>query len=434
MLPQEKMSSLAETSRDVVLLRQAAAAYKAGDKDQARLLLAEASRINPDNELVWLWRASVAASATEAREAVEHVLELNPKNPKALQWKAKLDARRARPAQGPVPVAKPKPAAAPPEPKSDDADPIRAILSEKLTSIRPLPTGASAEETTPPEDMRKSMILNEPYRPGSAVAAVAAQPAKAPESEHGAAQGAVEAPTASTPSSGSTEAQRSCPICETILDKSVVPCPRCRCVVDLELCDEMSQHDGADRAMLQAGVAKLESKAGAGEGDFETFRALAVGYLNLKRSNDAVKALVEASRLNPSNRLVSDTLERLNLRKLVLAVDDSATIQRMIASVLERRLYRVVTANDGMQALARLNEELPNIVLLDITMPRMDGYQVCKVITGNPETQHIPVIMLSGKDGFFDKVRGRMAGATDYVTKPFTAEQLTAALEKRVTK
>jgi twitching motility two-component system response regulator PilG len=83
-----------------------------------------------------------------------------------------------------------------------------------------------------------------------------------------------------------------------------------------------------------------------------------------------------------------------------------------------------------MQALAKLNEETPDLILLDITMPRMDGYQVCKVIKKNPYTKDIPVVMLSGKDGFFDKVKGKMAGATDYVTKPFREVTLTRAIER----
>jgi twitching motility two-component system response regulator PilG len=71
----------------------------------------------------------------------------------------------------------------------------------------------------------------------------------------------------------------------------------------------------------------------------------------------------------------------------------------------------------------------PDLILLDITMPRMDGYQVCKLIRGNPTTKDVPIVMISGKDGFFDKVRGRMAGATGYITKPFGPETLMKAVE-----
>ncbi|HKX84194.1 MAG TPA: response regulator, partial [Pyrinomonadaceae bacterium] len=86
-------------------------------------------------------------------------------------------------------------------------------------------------------------------------------------------------------------------------------------------------------------------------------------------------------------------------------------------------------SNDGPEALELLKELIPDLVLLDINMPKMDGYQVCKLIRSNHATQNVPVVMISGKDGFFDKVRGRMAGTTGYMTKPFGPESLMKAVE-----
>ncbi len=114
----------------------------------------------------------------------------------------------------------------------------------------------------------------------------------------------------------------------------------------------------------------------------------------------------------------------------IMVVDDSPTICRLVASTLEKKQYEVVTASDGMEALAKMNEVTPDLILLDITMPRLDGYQLCKIIKGNDATKHIPVVMLSGKDGFFDKVKGRMAGALDYVTKPFKPDALVRVVAK----
>lgn len=108
----------------------------------------------------------------------------------------------------------------------------------------------------------------------------------------------------------------------------------------------------------------------------------------------------------------------------IMVVDDSPTICRLVATTLEKRDYQVIIAADGMEALAKMNETLPDLILLDITMPRLDGYQLCKIIKGNDLTRHIPVVMLSGKDGFFDRVKGRMVGALDYITKPFKPEVL----------
>ena len=91
--------------------------------------------------------------------------------------------------------------------------------------------------------------------------------------------------------------------------------------------------------------------------------------------------------------------------------------------------HNVVCAVDGVDGLEKIAEALPDIVFLDITMPRMDGYEVCKQIRSNPVAKDLPVVMISGKDGFFDKVRGRMAGSTGYITKPFGPETLMRALE-----
>ena len=113
----------------------------------------------------------------------------------------------------------------------------------------------------------------------------------------------------------------------------------------------------------------------------------------------------------------------------VLVVDDSATVRKLISSKLEKAGHNVVCAVDGIDGLAKMAENAPDIVFLDIAMPQMDGYEVCKRIRANPAAKHIPVVMISGKDGFFDKVRGRMAGTSDYITKPFGPDTLMKALE-----
>ncbi|MCU0238530.1 MAG: response regulator [Pyrinomonadaceae bacterium] len=112
-----------------------------------------------------------------------------------------------------------------------------------------------------------------------------------------------------------------------------------------------------------------------------------------------------------------------------MIVDDSPTVRKLVSTKLEKCGHTVVSAIDGMDALAKINETIPDLILLDITMPRLDGYQVCKLIRGNELTKDIPIIMISGKDGFFDKVRGRMAGSSGYITKPFGPDTLMKTLE-----
>jgi twitching motility two-component system response regulator PilG len=116
----------------------------------------------------------------------------------------------------------------------------------------------------------------------------------------------------------------------------------------------------------------------------------------------------------------------------ILVVDDSPTVRKLISGKLEKCGHEAICAVDGMDALAKINEVIPDLVLLDITMPRMDGYQVCKLIRSNDATKDVPVVMISGKDGFFDKVRGRMAGTSNYITKPFGPETLMKAVNEYV--
>jgi twitching motility two-component system response regulator PilG len=112
----------------------------------------------------------------------------------------------------------------------------------------------------------------------------------------------------------------------------------------------------------------------------------------------------------------------------VLVIDDSNTIRRSAEIFLAQGGHEVVLAEDGFDALAKVSDHIPALIFCDILMPRLDGYQTCAIIKRNPRFAHVPVIMLSSKDGLFDKARGRMVGSEDYLTKPFTKEQLLRAV------
>lgn len=120
-------------------------------------------------------------------------------------------------------------------------------------------------------------------------------------------------------------------------------------------------------------------------------------------------------------------------RPLVMVVDDSPTVRKLVSLTLERRGYRVISAFDGVAAIKELGCNRPDLILLDINMPRLDGYRLCKLIKKHEVTQSIPVVMLSGKDGMFDKLRGRLVGCSDYITKPFEADALTVKVAKYLT-
>ena len=114
----------------------------------------------------------------------------------------------------------------------------------------------------------------------------------------------------------------------------------------------------------------------------------------------------------------------------VLVIDDSNTIRRSAEIFLRQGGHEVVLAEDGFDALAKVNDHDPQLIFCDILMPRLDGYQTCAIIKRNPRFAHVPVIMLSSKDGLFDKARGRMVGSEEYLTKPFTKDQLLRAVQQ----
>lgn len=123
----------------------------------------------------------------------------------------------------------------------------------------------------------------------------------------------------------------------------------------------------------------------------------------------------------------------VNLAALkVMIVDDSNTIRRTAETILSKAGCEVVTAIDGFDSLAKIVDVVPDVIFVDIMMPRLDGYQTCALIKNNNEFKHTPVIMLSSKDGLFDKAKGRIVGADEYLTKPFSKNELFEVLERIV--
>lgn len=114
----------------------------------------------------------------------------------------------------------------------------------------------------------------------------------------------------------------------------------------------------------------------------------------------------------------------------VLVIDDSNTIRRSAEIFLRQGGHEVVLAEDGFDALAKVNDHRPHLIFCDILMPRLDGYQTCAIIRRNAAFAGVPVVMLSSKDGVFDKARGRMVGSQDFLTKPFTKDQLLHAVRQ----
>jgi len=133
----------------------------------------------------------------------------------------------------------------------------------------------------------------------------------------------------------------------------------------------------------------------------------------------------------PLNSTVDDAEASSTSRKLrVLVVDDSATIRRSAETMLANEGCEVITAENGFEALSKITRHHPDMIFVDIMMPRLDGYQTCAIIKNNAEFRETPVVMLTSKDGLFDMARGRVVGSDQYLTKPFTRDELLGAVKQ----
>jgi len=136
--------------------------------------------------------------------------------------------------------------------------------------------------------------------------------------------------------------------------------------------------------------------------------------------------------VNTESQVADGAQQSINLNVKVMVIDDSKTIRRSAETLLKKVGCEVVTAIDGFEALAKITEHKPDIIFVDIMMPRLDGYQTCALIKNNQAFKATPVIMLSSKDSIFDRARGRIVGSEKYLTKPFSKEDLINAITTHV--
>ena len=136
--------------------------------------------------------------------------------------------------------------------------------------------------------------------------------------------------------------------------------------------------------------------------------------------------------MNTESQVTEGAAPSVNLNVKVMVIDDSKTIRRSAETLLKKAGGEVVTAIDGFEALAKITEHKPDIIFVDIMMPRLDGYQTCALIKNNQTFKGTPVIMLSSKDSIFDRARGRIVGSEEYLTKPFSKEDLINAITAHV--
>jgi CheY-like chemotaxis protein/tetratricopeptide (TPR) repeat protein len=241
-------------------------------------------------------------------------------------------------------------------------------------------------------------------------------------------------------------ATAACPYCDSANSAQAISCDHCYAVLTLSDLEMILSNQKANRMIIANAVARMENARTERDFNAADLTVLGIGHLNLRNFDSGYACLFDASQLSPGNVVLERQVNSLLIRleeirqqeeshvpmtagKTILVVDDSPTVRKLIAGKLEKCGHEVYCSNDGVEAMEYLQSLTPDLILLDIAMPRMDGYQVCKLIRSNPVTKDVPIVMISGKDGFFDKVRGRMAGTTGYITKPFGPEALMKAVE-----
>ena len=388
------MTQIVSPINSTAVMSEAIAAARSGQKDLARQLLRDITEQDPKHEQAFLWLAALAESPVVAISHLERVLELNPGNLQALNALAvhrhQADRRTSKEAVrheegSPRPSSLPGTRTATMSPGPPSAGVRTVSMTNSVSVSHSLPT---------PIDYKPIDSNNDPTRPRT-----------------------------------TTKYVWLCPLCDGGNFDRANKCRRCGALQGIDDIFALAENRGVDEVLVAKGAEKWLQRLIGGP-NLEAHLNVARAYLNLNRSAEALLHIEKACELRATDEGLQMVLGTLRSRKLVLAVDDSETVRRLISVSLERKGYRVVTAEDGIQALGRLAEHTPSLVLLDISMPKMDGYEVCKVIKRNHTLKHVPVLMLSGKDGIFDKIKGRIAGATGYISKPFDVAMLLHALDR----
>ena len=456
-------------SRSGAAFAEAKVAAVAGKRKQALELVDEFLRTVPDNAEAWILRSHLSIELDEKLESLEKALAIDPDNAAARSGYDFLKATFSAATEEPVPVEVPV-AVAPesegvpflPAVTESPAEPEPVFVSEAEYDLyigaepeqveSQIEAEAPAVERVSPfaefaADNHKPAVVEEPAEEAAEEYEIVYNTADFIQPEPAAIveEKPVEMPAEETVVKPVVPGF-ACPFCRSENEAQAFECNQCRAVLTLSDIEALLKNANADREAIQNAVSQMEAEWNLREFSEEELTALAIGHFNLRNFTPGYSFLEEASRLNPNNVILSGQLNAIAIRldeirrqaeahesqpkgRTILVVDDSATVRKLISGKLEKSGHHVVCANDGIEALECLEIGLPDLVLLDITMPRMDGYEVCKQIRANPAARDLPVVMISGKDGFFDKVRGRMAGTTGYVTKPFGPETLMKALE-----
>jgi twitching motility two-component system response regulator PilG len=255
---------------------------------------------------------------------------------------------------------------------------------------------------------------------------------------------------------------RRCPFCWFLLERETLLCIKCcsHLAIDNQL---LQSTPAANQKILNKAIDRY-MRVIRREKNAIAYYYLGMAYLNSGNWEEALTHLDKAVKLDPMRQSYSKQLQALlnhmastkaiteqnyfpqdkasndapataqNLikRNKILVIEDSSTTRKVIAITLSQNGYEIIEATDGLEGLSKLNETRPDLILLDIILPKMDGYKILSIIKENPEFKRIPVVMLTSKDGIINKVKGKVAGSTAYLTKPFDPNQLVATIEKHL--
>ena len=409
-----------DSSASETTLRRGIAAARAGLRSVAAAQFERAAESSPDDPNVWLWLAWVANSPDNVIRCLERVLDLSPGHAAAtagLTWARCLSQDVPTPVAFPISVTVAEslaPIVTVSEPESTrqesvatsvDIEPAADVASE--TRAEPasetvtVPRLDAAEEATPIAESNE--LPNVPVPP---VSAPLLDDSPNREATHRRWNDLVQHGTTSSTDAVAWPSLVPPPL------PSLIPPPLPAVAVSAPV-----EREPIAPARFQ-GLFAANSVASA----VEPTKCTAL----VQQASTDVESI--ANSFNPPMKDNS-----ADKRPLVMVVDDSPTVRKLVSLTLERRGYRVVCAFDGVAAIKELGSCRPDLILLDINMPRLDGYRLCKLIKKHEATQAIPVVMLSGKDGMFDKLRGRLVGCSDYITKPFEADALTLKVAKYLT-
>ncbi|MGI8789239.1 MAG: response regulator [Pyrinomonadaceae bacterium] len=437
----------AKNQISAVLLRKANTTAISGDREAASEMLQEVLRNAPELEEAWILKSYLADSFSEKITCYEKVLAINPDNDAANAGMASLKTMMLAKTEN-------KKAAQFVIAAADAPEVEAAPISENQNATQEL------ESAPPPAEIKDNSSEN--FQDGEASGESHDEANMKTEefklSDYAVSQVMECEPKTSDETQENFDDERpsksfsvmlACPFCDAENESNAFVCHSCRTILTLSDLEMMLANTEADEAILRRAVKRMEAERTEREFEPQELKTLAVGYINLKSLRQGILLLQAAWRMNTNDVMLGSQINSLKIRlaeieqqesihssiirgKTIMVIDDSATVRKLISSKLEKVGHEVICAVDGVDALEKIKGIVPDLILLDINMPRMDGYQVCKIIRTEEATKDVPIVMISGNDGFFDKVRGRMSGTSGYITKPFGPEALMKTVENYI--